>query len=125
MGNSNSGSARADDDGSGTGAPAPGRVVLHPPDTRPPPLVSPNPLTYIVVGAGNRGSIYGMYGGEQPGLARVVGVAEPQPGRRALFAETHDIDPGTFSWCGSLVCYFFRSHFNITSLLKQSRYTLK
>jgi predicted dehydrogenase len=35
-------------------------------------------ITYIVLGAGNRGSVYSIYAGENPSLAKIVGVCEPR-----------------------------------------------
>jgi len=46
-------------------------------------------LTYVVVGAGNRGSVYALYGLENPSLAQVVGVADPSEYRRRAFLRTH------------------------------------
>jgi predicted dehydrogenase len=44
------------------------------------------PQRVILVGAGNRSMIYGSYQHEAPGRLRVVGVADPDPVRRAIAA---------------------------------------
>jgi len=46
-------------------------------------------VTYIVIGAGNRGSIYGLYAFENPTLAKVVAVAEPRKYRMDTFLKKH------------------------------------
>ncbi len=51
-----------------------------------------NPLTAILVGAGNRGyEAYGPYALAHPDEIRFVAVAEPNPDRRARFAHAHNI----------------------------------
>jgi predicted dehydrogenase len=47
-----------------------------------------------MIGAGNRGyGAYGRYAVDHPDEVRFVAVAEPDPARRARFAETHGIPP--------------------------------
>jgi hypothetical protein len=46
-------------------------------------------ITYIVVGAGNRGSIYATYASENPSVAKIVGVAEPRQYRLETFLKKH------------------------------------
>ncbi|KAK3196308.1 hypothetical protein K4F52_000689 [Lecanicillium sp. MT-2017a] len=50
------------------------------------------PVTIAVVGAGSRGSTYARYALENPGLAKVVAVAEPNKHRRTIFSRDHQID---------------------------------
>ncbi|OMJ24956.1 putative oxidoreductase YteT [Smittium culicis] len=50
-------------------------------------------IDIIVVGAGNRGSVYSQYAKTNPEKMRVVGVAEPSEERRAIFAAEYNIDP--------------------------------
>eukprot|EP01117_Protostelium_nocturnum_P020197 TRINITY_DN8983_c0_g1_i1.p1 TRINITY_DN8983_c0_g1~~TRINITY_DN8983_c0_g1_i1.p1 ORF type:complete len:438 (-),score=155.86 TRINITY_DN8983_c0_g1_i1:53-1366(-) len=42
-------------------------------------------VTYIVIGAGNRGTVYSHFAKENPHLAKIVGIAEPRPFNRNLF----------------------------------------
>ncbi len=51
------------------------------------------PVTFAVVGAGQRGSGYGEWLAGHPGRARVLAVAEPHDRRRAEFARRHGIPP--------------------------------
>src|SRR6184192_2216581 len=51
------------------------------------------PVTLLIVGAGSRGTRYAEYATEHPGLARVVGVAEPREFFRARIVENHDCPP--------------------------------
>jgi predicted dehydrogenase len=52
------------------------------------------PLTAVLIGAGDRGyAAYGPYALRHPEDLRFVAVAEPLPGRRARFAQAHDIPP--------------------------------
>jgi len=51
------------------------------------------PITYVVVGAGNRGSIYATYASENPSLAKIVGVAEPRKYRLETFLKKHSSIP--------------------------------
>jgi len=46
-------------------------------------------VTYVVVGAGSRGSIYATYATENPSVAKVVGVAEPREYRLKTFLKKH------------------------------------
>ena len=53
-----------------------------------------NPKTAILIGAGNRGAdAYGPYAIDHPQNLEFIGVAEPDPVRRARFATAHDIAP--------------------------------
>ncbi len=47
----------------------------------------------IIVGAGSRGMAYGRFAAEFPHELKVVGLAEPDPIRRARFLSEHDIAP--------------------------------
>jgi len=49
------------------------------------------PLTAIILGAGNRGTIYGDYAVEYPHELDIIGVAEPIVERNDLHARTHNI----------------------------------
>ncbi|MBN3034900.1 MAG: Gfo/Idh/MocA family oxidoreductase, partial [Bacteroidales bacterium] len=49
------------------------------------------PVTCIVLGAGNRGNVYGNYAVKHPEQMQVVGVAEPIPLRQQRFGEKHGI----------------------------------
>lgn len=49
------------------------------------------PLTAIVLGAGNRGNVYGNYAIEYPDQLNIVGVAEPIPARNERFSQKHSI----------------------------------
>ena len=51
------------------------------------------PVTYVVVGAGQRGSAYADWVAGQPDRARVVAVAEPRPHQRERLARQHGIPP--------------------------------
>jgi predicted dehydrogenase len=54
----------------------------------------PEPLTAILIGAGNRGyDAYGTYALAHPDEVRFVAVAEPHEARLARFATAHDIPP--------------------------------
>ena len=50
-----------------------------------------NPVTLLIVGAGDRGRGYATYAQSHPDLARVVGVAEPREYYRNDLAETYGI----------------------------------
>jgi predicted dehydrogenase len=52
------------------------------------------PVTFAVVGAGNRGGSYGRWMLANPELARAVAVAEPGRERRERFAAAHGIEAG-------------------------------
>ena len=47
----------------------------------------------IIVGAGSRGMAYGRFAKENPHELQVVGLAEPDPIRRARFLSEHEIAP--------------------------------
>ena len=49
-------------------------------------------ITCIVLGAGNRGNVYGNYALKYPEQMKVVGVAEPIPIRIERFSKKHQID---------------------------------
>ncbi len=49
------------------------------------------PVTAITLGAGARGNVYGNYGVEFPNELKIVGVAEPIPGRNESYATKHGI----------------------------------
>jgi hypothetical protein len=51
------------------------------------------PMTAILIGAGNRGNVYGDFAAEYPAKIDMVGVAEPIPIRNERFAEKHKITP--------------------------------
>lgn len=64
-------------------------------------LNTENPLRLLLIGAGNRGArVYGDYGLHHPHEVEFIGVAEPDPTRRARFATEHDVEPTmqTPSW---------------------------
>jgi len=48
-------------------------------------------ISYIVIGAGNRGNVYATYAFENPSLARIVAVAEPRKYHRETFAKKHSL----------------------------------
>lgn len=54
---------------------------------------APQPVTFTVVGAGNRGHNYGLWVRDHPERARVMSVAERNPIRRARMVSEHDIEP--------------------------------
>jgi predicted dehydrogenase len=58
---------------------------------RPAPPV-PEPVTFVLVGAGLRGCTYARHAVDS-GAGRVVAVAEPDPARRAAFAQRYDLPP--------------------------------
>jgi predicted dehydrogenase len=49
-------------------------------------------ITAIVLGAGNRGNVYGNYALEHPDELKIIGVAEPIPIRIERFTDKHRID---------------------------------
>lgn len=51
------------------------------------------PVELVIVGAGDRGTVYASYASENPDLAKVVGVAEPRDFYRQRMVEKHDIPP--------------------------------
>lgn len=58
-------------------------------------ITSPNiPVTAVLIGAGNRGlDVYGRIATKYSNLLRFVAVADPDPSRRAMFAEEHHLPP--------------------------------
>ena len=52
-----------------------------------------NPVRYIIIGAGSRGTGYATYATKHPDLADVVGVAEPREQARMRLVSDHDIPP--------------------------------
>ena len=52
-----------------------------------------NPVRYIIIGAGSRGTGYASYASTHPNLAEVVGVAEPRDQARMRLVADHDIPP--------------------------------
>jgi len=64
--------------------------------------------TFVLIGAGNRGrGTFGQYALDNPQRAKFVAVVEPEPERRAAFAEAHDIPVGR---CFESVAGFFAQH---------------
>ncbi|MHA2193882.1 MAG: hypothetical protein ACXAAR_10710 [Candidatus Thorarchaeota archaeon] len=51
------------------------------------------PIELVIVGAGDRGTVYASYATENPHLAKVVGVAEPREFHRQRMVDTHGIPP--------------------------------
>ena len=51
------------------------------------------PLNAVVLGSGNRGTVYGTFAVTYPQELQIVAVAEPRPDRREQFAITHDLPP--------------------------------
>ena len=51
------------------------------------------PVSYIVIGAGSRGTNYATYALRHPERAEVVGVAEPREPARLRLVTEHDIPP--------------------------------
>ena len=51
------------------------------------------PVSYIVIGAGGRGTGYASFAGRHPDRAEVVGVAEPREPARMRLVTEHDIPP--------------------------------
>lgn len=49
------------------------------------------PVSFIVLGAGNRGNVYAGYAEKYPDEMKIVGVAEPIPIRIQRFSELYDI----------------------------------
>ncbi len=54
-------------------------------------LILDKPITAIVLGAGNRGNVYGRYAVANPTNVKMIGVAEPIEFRNDRFAKTHQI----------------------------------
>jgi len=55
------------------------------------------PVTAVVLGAGGRGNVYASYSEKFPNELKIVGVAEPIPHRRKVFAERYEI-PDKYQW---------------------------
>jgi predicted dehydrogenase len=51
------------------------------------------PVELVIVGAGDRGTVYASYASEHPDLVKVVGVAEPREFYRQRIVNQHDIHP--------------------------------
>ena len=49
------------------------------------------PVTFLIIGAGQRGQVYAEYARLHPDEARVVGVAEPRDAYRTRLAEAHAV----------------------------------
>lgn len=57
-----------------------------------------DPVTLLIVGAGNRGETYAGFALEHPERARVIGVAEPRAARRDRMVARHGLeDPNVFT----------------------------
>lgn len=56
-------------------------------------MKSARPITAVIVGAGHRAMVYASYARKHPGELRIVGVADPDPFRRQLAAETFAVPP--------------------------------
>lgn len=59
--------------------------------------IAGRPITAIVVGAGNRGTVYSNYALEVPARFKIVGVAEPRDWHREAMAKNHSI-PADAVW---------------------------
>ncbi|MFW9846886.1 MAG: Gfo/Idh/MocA family protein [Candidatus Thorarchaeota archaeon] len=55
--------------------------------------VNVKPVELVIVGAGDRGTVYASYALQNPDLAKVVGVAEPRDYYRQRMIADHDIPP--------------------------------
>ncbi|MBN2091221.1 Gfo/Idh/MocA family oxidoreductase [candidate division KSB1 bacterium] len=55
------------------------------------------PLTAVVLGAGNRGNVYAAYSKKFPAELKIVGVAEPIELRRKKFSQLYNI-PAKYQW---------------------------
>lgn len=51
------------------------------------------PVTAVIVGAGNRGLVYASYAQDHPDELKIVGVADPRRLRRKHVAELYDLSP--------------------------------
>ncbi len=51
------------------------------------------PMSAVIVGAGHRALTYASYAHHRPDRLRIVGVADPNPTRRAIAAAQHNIPP--------------------------------
>lgn len=54
-------------------------------------------ISVIIVGCGNRGSVYARYAEQFPAAMKVVGVADPQEHRRNLIGDRHEV-PANMRW---------------------------
>ncbi len=54
---------------------------------------TPPPLTAVLVGVGHRALLYGTYGLEHPDELKIVGLADPDAGRRQRAAAMFDVPP--------------------------------
>jgi predicted dehydrogenase len=63
--------------------------------------MSDQPVTYLLVGAGNRGQGYAKFCEQLPHRARVVAVAEPRDYPRSLIAARHGLPPERVFRCWS------------------------
>jgi predicted dehydrogenase len=52
-------------------------------------------VTLLVVGGGNRGTVYSNFALDFPDRLKVIGVVEPRPARRALMARNHNLTDTT------------------------------
>jgi predicted dehydrogenase len=58
-----------------------------------------DPVTFVLIGAGNRGrGIFGQYAIDKPDKAKFVAVVEPEASRRMAFAQAHSI-PDSHQFC--------------------------
>jgi predicted dehydrogenase len=64
----------------------------NPADEHPEYVASERPVTAIVLGAGNRGNVYGRFALAFPAELDMVGVAEPIAFRNERFAKSHNIE---------------------------------
>lgn len=51
--------------------------------------VENKPVTFIIIGGGQRGVVYANYAITHPDRAQVVAVADPRQARRAIFKRGH------------------------------------
>lgn len=59
------------------------RMTVHPSNP------AGGPVTMVVIGAGQRGTVYASYAIKHPELAKVVAVADPRQSRRKVFQTRH------------------------------------
>ena len=69
-----------------------GKALAAPENENPAYKIQDKPVTAIVLGAGNRGNVYGRFAVAFPNELDMVGVAEPVPFRNERFAKTHAIE---------------------------------
>ena len=48
-------------------------------------------ITVVIVGAGNRGNVYGSYSLAEPDKLKVVGIVDPDPVRTKIMREKFDV----------------------------------